>query len=121
MKIKKINGEYAVCKINHISQIPFLEELLFFAKTENELSLVCKESAVPAVCVSVEKGWRVLMVEGQLDFSLIGIIARIASILAAHKISIFVVSTYNTDYLLIKQENFEKACSLLLSENYEIV
>lgn len=62
-----------------------------------------------------------LKIEGILDFSLIGILSKISTILASIKIGIFVVSTYNTDYILVKKENLEKAVEILKKENYEIV
>ena len=62
-----------------------------------------------------------MRIEDTLDFSLIGILAKISAILADNKIGIFVVSTYNTDYILTKAENFEKAISLLSDNGYEII
>jgi hypothetical protein len=66
------------------------------------------------------KDWRILKVEGTLDFSLIGILAKISGILAKNSISIFVISTFNTDYILVKEEKVEKAILVLSKEGYEI-
>ena len=60
-----------------------------------------------------DDGWKAFRIQGVLDFSLIGILAKIATVLADNGISIFVVSTYNTDYVLIKKENYQKALDIL--------
>lgn len=60
-----------------------------------------------------EPGWRAFCIEGQLDFSLIGILAQISTLLAQHEISIFVVSTFNTDYFLVKAASLSRAISVL--------
>ncbi|MBO6115435.1 MAG: ACT domain-containing protein, partial [Lachnospiraceae bacterium] len=65
-------------------------------------------------------GWRGFRIQGVLDFSLIGILSGISTILADNKIGIFAVSTYNTDYILVKEENFIKALEVLAKEGYEI-
>ncbi len=67
-----------------------------------------------------DSGWRAFRIEGILDFSLTGILARAADILANAKIPIFAVSTYNTDYILIKNEFFQKALDVLKENNYVI-
>ena len=67
-----------------------------------------------------EDGWRAFRIQGELDFSLIGILAGISAVLAENKIGIFVVSTYNTDYVLTKADDFERALGLLESRGYGI-
>ena len=67
-----------------------------------------------------DDGWRGVRIIGQLDFSLIGILARISKILASNGIGIFAISTYNTDYIFVKEENFKKALNVLKSGGYEI-
>ena len=96
------------------------EEYCFVGKTDEELSLVCLTSKVPQNTIEREDGWKAFRIQGILDFSLIGILAPIANILAENKIGIFAVSTYNTDYILVKQENFEKAATLLADNGYSI-
>ena len=68
-----------------------------------------------------DDGWKGFRIQGPLDFSLIGILSKISGILADHKIGIFTVSTYNTDYILVKEENFEHALEVLSSEGYTVV
>lgn len=67
-----------------------------------------------------DKGWKAFRIQGVLDFSLIGILSKISGILADNKIGIFAVSTYNTDYVLTKEENFEKAIEVLENKGYDI-
>ena len=76
--------------------------LYFIGSTDAELSLVCETDRVPRRTLAREDGWRALRIVGQLDFSLTGILSRIATILADEKIGIFAVSTYNTDYILFR-------------------
>jgi len=80
--------------------------------TADETSIVCREDLIPADCPS-EKNFRALKVEGPLDFSLTGILASLLNPLAAEGISVFAVSTYDTDYILVKEENLEKAIGAL--------
>ena len=75
---------------------------------------------MPANVTHREDGWKAFRIEGVLDFSLIGILSKISAILAENAIGIFVVSTYNTDYVFIKKENFPQAVSALGKAGYEI-
>ena len=86
---------------------------LLYTSTDQENSLVCPTEFMPDDMIEREDGWRAFRIQGILDFSLIGILAEISSMLADHKIGIFVISTYNTDYILTKAENFERAVRVL--------
>ena len=92
-----------------------------FGKTDEELSLVCKTEDIPDHTIKCDSGWKGFRIQGILDFSLIGILSKISGILAENEIGIFVVSTYNTDYILVKEHNFEKALSVLAAEGYQVV
>jgi hypothetical protein len=120
MVIKVIEQEFSVCKIADLSEINFADEFCFVGKTDEELSLVCDTKYVPKTTVENDNGWRAFRIEGILDFSLIGILSEISKILADAKIGIFAVSTYNTDYILTKKENFEKALLALKSAGIHI-
>ena len=76
---------------------------------------------MPARTVERDDGWKGFRIQGVLDFSLIGILSKISGILADNKIGIFAVSTYNTDYVLVKEENFDKAMQVLSDAGYEII
>ncbi|WP_438785568.1 ACT domain-containing protein [Enterococcus sp. DIV0421] len=90
-------------------------------KTDEENSLVCITNEVPPNVIQREDDWKAFRIQGVLDFSLIGVLSKIASILADNDVSIFSVSTYNTDYILIKKENYQKAIKTLSNAGYEII
>ena len=121
MELKKLNYDLTVCKVKEIKLEDLRGELCFVGKTDEELSLVCMTEYVPADTLEREDGWKGFRIQGVLDFSLIGILAPIAKVLADHKIGIFAVSTFNTDYILVKKENFDAAISALAEAGYTIV
>src|SRR3989338_5098105 len=105
----------AVCRFNSKSDIPLWAQSGNFysiTKTADELSIVCLEAEAGGADL-IEKGWRAFKIEGQLDFSLVGIVANLSSILASGGISIFVISTFDTDYILVKEETLARAVELL--------
>ena len=120
MELKKLEYKLTVCKVPTISNIDTTTEFFFIGKTDEELSLVCKTEDTPAVTIERDDGWKGFRIQGTLDFSLIGILSKLAGILADHKIGIFAVSTYNTDYILVKEENYDRALNALASEGYTI-
>lgn len=120
MELKIIDRDFAVCKTKSIKDVNFDDEFFFIGKTDEEISLVCEEQSVPDEYIECEKGWRAFKVQGVLDFSLVGILSKISSALANNRISIFAISTYNTDYILVKKEDFEMAIKVLQGENYTI-
>lgn len=120
MKLQMIPYELSVCKVADVSSVDLGGDFYFVGKTDEEISLVCKTACVPSVTTARDDGWKGFRIVGVLDFSLIGILSKISSILAENKIGIFAVSTYNTDYILVKEENFERALEVLAEEGYEI-
>ena len=120
MRLKKLPYTLTVCKLETVEQIDLNAGFYFIGKTDEEISLVCRTECTPARTLEREDGWRGFRIEGTLDFSLIGILSPIAAILAENKIGIFAVSTYNTDYVLVKEENFDKAMTALGAAGYEI-
>jgi hypothetical protein len=121
MELKRIDHKLTVCKVTEVSNINMNTDFYFIGKTDEELSLVCKTEDTPQNTVERDDGWRGFCIQGVLDFSLIGILSKLSGILAEHKIGIFAVSTYNTDYILVKEENYERALNVLASEGYTIV
>ncbi len=121
MDIKKIEANFSVCKIKDVSKVDFSDTYCFVGKTDEELSLVCQTECVPEETIEREDGWKAFRIQGVLDFSLIGILAKISTLLADNKIGIFAISTYNTDYILTKQENYHKALDVLKEAGYHIV
>lgn len=121
MELKIIEHKLTVCKVPNISDIDMTADFYFIGKTDEELSLVCKTENTPKNISEREDGWRGFRIQGVLDFSLIGILSRLSGILAEHEIGIFAVSTYNTDYILVKEENFNRALEVLVLEGYIVV
>ena len=121
MEIKKIDEEFSVCQVEAYTYANLDSDYCFLGKTDEEKSLVCPVSEVPANVIKRDDGWMAFRIQGVLDFSLIGILAKIASVLADNGISIFAVSTYNTDYVLMKRENYQKALDVLKALGYMII
>lgn len=119
MTIQALEARLTVCQMAAMPEaLP--DGLCFFARTDEELSLVCETDRVPSGTLARETGWRALRIVGPLDFSLIGILARISALLAQERIGIFAVSTYHTDYILTKEEHFERALAALARAGYEV-
>jgi hypothetical protein len=113
---------FSICRLDKESGIPdWAVANRFFSITRNdeELSVVCPQAQVPQG-VKRDAGWRCLKVEGPLDLSATGVLASLANPLAEEGISIFAVSTYDTDYLLVKQKDLEKAVTVLSENGHQI-
>ena len=82
MVLKKIKGDFSICKVASMEQVDFSRELLFVAKTPDEISIVCESAYIPQENIAIESGWSVLKISGILDFGLVGIVAKISNILA---------------------------------------
>lgn len=114
---------FAVCRLDAHVQIPsWVTSGNFFSitRTTDELSLVCRENDVPDG-TRCERAWRCLKIEGPLDFALTGILASLAVPLANTGISIFALSTFDTDYVLVKENNLEKAIAVLQNAGHRIL
>ncbi len=120
MILKVIDEVFSVCKVTDYSQVNFEAQFCFTGRTDEENSLVCCVEDVPDNTTERDDGWKAFRIEGVLDFSLIGILSRISGVLAENGVGIFAISTYNTDYVLTKEENFEKAIKALSDAGYEI-
>ncbi|MCD8150299.1 MAG: ACT domain-containing protein [Clostridiales bacterium] len=120
MVLKVLSGNFTVCKVEDFSHVNMDAEYCFVGKTDEEKSLVCLTSDVPSNVIERDDGWKGFRIQGVLDFSLIGILSKISTILAEEGISIFAVSTYNTDYVLLKEENYHKALDILEHSGYSI-
>jgi len=121
MELKKLDNNFSVCKVESYTEIDLSSEICFIGKTDEEFSLVCLTECVPTNTTHREDGWKGFRIQGELDFSLIGILAKISAVLAENRIGIFVVSTYNTDYVLVKEADFEKAMTVLAQAGYTVV
>ena len=121
MKLKRLHTDFSVCKVEDYSLIDMQDEYCFIGKTDEENSLVCKSESVPDNVIEREDGWKAFRIQGVLDFSLIGILSKITTTLAEHKIGVFAISTFNTDYIFVKEENFSRAVELMRSAGYSII
>ena len=121
MNIKVFDYRFSIIKVDNINNIDINKEFFFYSKTDKEISIVCKEEDEVKEYKEISRRWKCFRIEGTLDFSLIGIIKKISTILANNNIGIFVVSTYDTDYIFVKEENLDKTLVLLKENNYEII
>jgi len=121
MEIKILDYDFSVCKVDNYSFVDLESEYCFIGKTDEEKSLVCMTNDVPVNVTERDDGWKAFRIQGILDFSLIGILSNISTLLAKNEIGIFAISTYNTDYILTKKENYEKAIDVLLKAGYHVV
>lgn len=120
MKLKALREKLSVCKLPDTAGIDLSRPLYFLGRTADEISLVCETKDAPARALAREDGWRAFCIVGQLDFSLIGILSRLSAVLAEAGVGIFAVSTYDTDYILVKQEQFAWALEVLAAAGYEL-
>jgi hypothetical protein len=122
MLLELLKKEYVVYKFDKKHSIEkniFENDFVAIIKTKDEISIVAVSGSLEDY-EKIESGWKILKIVGMLDFSLIGIISKISTILANENIGIFVMSTYNTDYIMIKDENIEKAIKVLRKNKYEV-
>ena len=123
MKLKILDSTFSVMKFPPAETIPLWAlncDIFSITRTDEELSVVCSSECLPIneQIKEVEDDWKCIKVEGVLDFSLTGILSSLANTLAENKISIFAISTFNTDYLLVKSHSIEKARVVLENEGH---
>ena len=122
LKIKILPGAYAVCQLPPDSEAlppPAGESLYAVIRTSEELTVICPAGAAP-LQAKIEPNWRVFKVMGPLDFSLVGILADLSGQLAAAGVSIFALSTYDTDYILVKAAQLAEAQAALVGAGHHI-
>ncbi|MEK7330332.1 MAG: ACT domain-containing protein [Candidatus Eisenbacteria bacterium] len=118
LTMRVLPGRLAVCRLDADGPLPawvFHAEARFFSvmRTPEETSVVCPEDDVPPSVARVDRGWHALKVDGPLPLTMTGVTAKLTTPLAAAGIPVFALSTYDTDYLLIKAEHLERAVALL--------
>ncbi len=114
-------GQLAVCQLDPNASIPnwATGDLLSITRTTTELSIVCEQENVPPEA-KAERGWRCLRIEGPLDFTLVGVVASVANALADSDVALFVVSTFDTDYVLVKEEELSNAVESLRAAGHSV-
>jgi hypothetical protein len=118
MHLSVLTGRFAICRLAPNAPLPVptpptAAPLWSVTRTRDELSLVCSDTDVPTDCLAVERDWCALMVAGPLDFSLVGVLAALTAPLAEAEVSIFALSTFDTDYLLVKEATLTQAITAL--------
>ncbi len=121
VEIKVIDGSFSVCKVADFSEVDTSKKFNFVSATDEENSLICLTENVPNNVTKRVDGWRALRIQGVLDFSLIGILSKILGLLAEAQIGIAAVSTFNTDYIFVKNPDLERAVDVLAEANYKII
>lgn len=122
LKISVLPEVFMVCRLDRDAEVPdwaWAGEFVSITETPEELSIVCRQVDVPKN-VRCEKGWRCLKVNGPLDFSSVGILASLSMPLSKAGVSIFAVSTYDTDYLLVKEKDLERTILVLNREGHVV-
>lgn len=117
-----LSDTLAICRLEPDARLPswaLAGEFTSITRTADELSIVCRQVGVPAG-IPCEKGYHCIKVEGPLDFTLIGVLSSLTAVLARVSISIFAVSTYDTDYMLVKKDQMDKAVQALSQAGYHI-
>ena len=112
----------AICRLSPDADIPAWSkntEFYSITRSRDELSVVCFTKNVP-LNVEAKRDWRALRIEGRLDFSLTGILASLVSPLAEAEISVFAISTYDTDYVLVREKFLSQAISVLKKEGHSV-
>ena len=119
--IEVVPGRYAVCQLDAVAEVPgwVSGAVTSVTRTPAELSIICSEECVPGD-VRSESGWRCLRVVGPLEFSMVGVIASLTGVLADAGLSVFVVSTFDTDCLLVKQADLDTAVKSLTSAGHSV-
>jgi hypothetical protein len=116
MKLSILPGSFAIYRLTPDNKVPGWvwenKTLLSITYTEDELSIVCQCSLIPSH-IQAETGWAAIKVQGQLDFSLTGVLAALSGPLAAGGVSIFAISTFDTDYMLVKERDLLQAKMIL--------
>ena len=120
MILEMLSADLTVCQLKSAAAIDLQKDFYFIGRTDEELSLVCRTADTPSETIVREDGWKGFRIQGQLDVSLIGILSQISGVLADAKIGIFAVSTYNTDYILVKAENFARAADALSAAGFTV-
>ena len=119
MRLQALPYRFAVCKLNNMTGLNLNAPFFALAKTDDEVSLICPSEHTPQGCIAIEDGFCGFRVCGSLDFSLVGVLAKLTVPLAEQGIRIVSFSTYDTDYLLVKEADYPRAVRVLTAAGYE--
>lgn len=119
--LRRLPGLFSICQIASPASARLDQPFTFLSRTDEELSLVCPTDFAPGDAIAAAHGFSGLKIEGVLDLGLVGILAELAGILARGEIPLFTVSTYNTDYLWVREEAMERTTALLAAQGYRVL
>jgi len=127
LKLSLLKDKYIVCKLNKNDRIPpwaYKGDFFSITRTFDELSIVCLEKNIETEeldeDILCERDWRIFKVEGPLDFSLVGIMANLSGIMKEAGVSIFALSTYDTDYIMVKNDKILVALMALRNSGHQV-
>lgn len=123
LQFKTLDGDFTIHRYNKSSTLPenvFKSEFYWIGRTDDELSIVC-DSKCKLNSDKYESGWKALKLIGPFKFSEVGIVSGITKLLAEKGICVFVLSTFDTDYILVKKENLTLAVTALVASDYSII
>ena len=121
--LKILDRQFSIYRFSPTTEVPpriFNEPYFWIGKTDEELSIVC-DAKLRLRGGQCNPGWTCFKILGPLDLSEIGILSELSTILASSKISIFALSTFDTDYILVKTENLAKATRTLMDNGYQVL
>ena len=118
MMLEFLEPEFSICKMDHPPSPIMDSGFLFYGRTDGEVSLVCPTADVPSDTLRRDDGWRAFRVSGTMDLSLIGVLSGITKVLAENGIGVFVISTFDTDYILVRKGNAERTIDVLSLAGY---
>ena len=122
LKLTLLKDKYGICALPNTAQIPewaLMQSLISITRTKEELTIVCQQDLIPSQYQS-DLNWRCFRVDGTFDLNQIGVISSISLPLTQAGISIYVISTYNTDYFLVQEEKVKQTISVLSDSGYSI-
>ncbi|MGD0754514.1 MAG: ACT domain-containing protein [Bacteroidales bacterium] len=123
MNFTVLRGKYSIYKFKYQSVLPdwiYSSDFYSVTKTKDELSVIALQTELISEDIVCSNDWKIFKIEGSLDFSLVGIIADISAILKEKKIPIFTISTYETDYILVKQKDLSAGMKALRDKGHLI-
>lgn len=120
MQLEVLAEEFTVCKVAQPEDVPFDAPWLFTGRTDGECSVVCRVEDAPRETLAREDGWRAFRVAGSMDFGMVGVLAGLATALSGAQVSIFAVSTFDTDYILVRAGQLETALAALRAAGHGV-
>ena len=121
MKILLLHDTLSIFQVHSLEDIDLSIKPLHIGVTDDEISVVAPTNTVPSNTINRNDGWKMFKVEGVLDFSMVGIVSSISGVLARANLSIFSISTYNTDFILVRNDRLNEAIKALNTAGLEVI